>query len=343
MKHAQWAAGRLEVETADEYGEMGTSAVAMPIHDSPWAAAHDPGDVANYAEFLRGLASGIADILDHPDGKLADSILSGARESALTNFDITTRANKITSKTTFRFSELKDKGQTTSVSIMLDPNKIVAQSKVLGVLNWCMLQELKRRPDASRKPYILVDEAGNIPWPNLEVDLTTLRVYAVLILAFQNFPAFAKQQGKSTLETLQSEAQVKLFMPGQRNPETLSMIERMLGQESIVVRSNNSNKSSGAFSMDGYGLQEIGKPLMSTDEIRRCKKAILIIGNNRPVLVDLPSIAAIAPFKYWLSPSPFYGKPYRKWTKLRMKPYPRSLLSWLGGGLKFVLTGGRAS
>ena len=339
LKHAQWAAGRLEIEK-----DGVTSVASMPVEDSPWAHNHAPEDVANFADFLRALASGIADILEQADGKLADSILSGARESALASFDITTRANKLTSKTTFRFSELKDDGPVTTVAIMLDPNKMTAHSAVLGVLNYCMLTELRRHARKTRKVFVLADEAGNLPWHDLEGDLTTLRAYGVIpIFAFQNFPAFAKKHGKSALETLLSEAEVKLFMPGQRNPETLSMIERMLAQESVIARSHNSNASSGMFTMDGYSLQEDGKPLLTVEDIRRLEQGILFIGNNRPMLVDLPSIAEIAPFKRQLSPNPFYGTPYRKWTKLRIKPYPRSLLSWLGWLARSALTGGRAS
>jgi|GEM_PF-1007177 len=344
LKHAQWVAGRLEVEFVDEHGEITTSATAIPLHESPWASIHDPEDLANYTEFLRGLASGIADMLEAPDSRMVDGILAGAQESALSNFDITTRANKITSKTTFRFSELKDKGRVTSVCIMLDPNKIAAQSKVLGVLNWCMLLELKRHERKTASVYVLVDEAGNIPWRDLEGDLTWIRSYSIkLIFAFQNFPAFSKKHSKTALEVLLSEAQTKLFMPGQRNPETLSMIERILSKQSIVTRSHNANKSSGLLSMDGYGLQEDGKSLMDAEDIRTTEKGILIIGNNKPMPVDLPSIAEIHPWRKQLAPSPFTGKPYLKRIKLRIKPYPRSLLSWLGGALKFVFTGGRRS
>lgn len=334
LRHAQWAAGRLEVE------EDGVASVAhMPIDQSPWAHLHDPTDVANFTEFLRALASGIADIMEQPDGKLADSMLSSARISALGKFDITTRANKITGRCTFRFSELKEKGITT-VSVVLDQNTMTAHSEVLGVLNYCMRVELRRHENKAKKVFVLADEAGNLPWQDMEGDLTTLRAYGVIpIFVFQNFPAFAKKHGKAALETLLSEAQVKLFMPGQRNPETLSMIERMLGHESVIARSNSSNAATGMFKMDGYSLQEDSKPLLSTEEIRRLEKGILMIGNNKPMLVDLPSIAEISPWRKQLDPSPFYGKRYLKRVGLNIKPYARSLLSWLG----WVLSGGRVS
>ena len=61
LKLAQWIAGRLEVENVDEFGEITNEIAEFPLHESPWAHLHDPQDVANYGEFLRGLAAGIAD------------------------------------------------------------------------------------------------------------------------------------------------------------------------------------------------------------------------------------------------------------------------------------------
>lgn len=344
LKHTQWVAGRLETETVGEDGVVHKTGAAFPLDESPWARLHDPLDVANFAEFLRGLASGIADILAQSDGRLADSILSGARESALANFDITTRANRLTSKSTFRFSELKDEGAVTSVSIMIDPGKLAAHSAVLGVLHWAMLTELRRHERKTQKVTIWVDEAGNLPWPRIADDLTTLRAYSVVpILAFQNYPHFQKRHGKVGLETLLSEAQAALVMPGQRNPETLSMLEKRLSHESVIARNHNANAATGMFSMDGYGLSEDGKPLLSAEEIRRLEQGILWIGNNKPVLVEMPSVAEIARFRKELAPSPFYGKPYLKRIRLRIKPYPRSLASWLGAAVKVLFTFGRIS
>lgn len=336
---ALWAAGRLKVELDGE-----ARLEALPVHDSPWATLHDPEDVANFAEFLRGLGSGIADILGQDDGKLADSVLSGARESAIRNFDITTRASKLTSRTTFRFSELKDDGPVTTAAFMLHPNKMASHAAVLGVLNWCMRTELRQHENKTRKVYLLVDEAGNLPWHDLEGDLTTLRAFGVVpVFVFQNFPAFAKKHGKAALETLLSEAEVVLALPGQRNPETLGMLERMLSNASVIARSNSANASTGMFSMDGYSLQEEAKPLMEREAIRTTKKGLLRIGSHPWAEVDLPSIAEIHPWRRQLSDSPLTGKPYLKRIRLRIKPYPRSLLSWLGALAKFVLTGRRPS
>ncbi|WP_417518005.1 type IV secretory system conjugative DNA transfer family protein [Minwuia sp.] len=338
LRYALWAGGRLKTKTTNEHGEPVEAEAEFPLWESPWVKAdiHDPHDIADFEKFLRALASGIADVLGQSDGKLADSILSGARESALSYFDITTRAHKVTSgKSTFRFSDTKERGTTTIIAIMLDPNK-KAQQAVLGVLNWAALMELRAHENKQKKVYLLVDEAGNLPWVNMTEDLTTLRFSNTIpVFAFQNFPAFSDRHGKAALETLLSEAQAALFLPGgQRNPETLSMIRRILGNKSVIARSNNANAASGAFSMDGYSLSEEGVPLMDEEEIRTAKRGILLLGNNKPLEVDVPSVAEMMSFKRQLERSPHYEKPYRKRTKLRVRPYPRSFRSWLGALLR---------
>jgi len=334
IRHAGWVAGRLKIDGEAEPARM-------PIEESPWASRHDPQDVINFTEFMRGLASGIADMLGTPDSRMADGILAGAQQ-ALAGFDITTRAHRVTSRTTFRFSELKDKGQVTTACIMLDSTKIAAQEPVLAVLNWCCMTELKRHPRKDAPVYIFADEIANIPWRDLQGDLTWARAYGVrLIFAFQNFPSFAHRHGDAALECLLSEAQIKLFMPQQRNPKTNSMLETMLSSTSVMVRNSNANRHSGAFTMEGYGLHEDGKPLMNAEEIRRTEKGILFLGNHRPMQVDLPSIAEIHPWRKQLDPHPFTGKRYLKRVKLRIKPYSRPLLSWIAAGIKYLFTLGR--
>jgi hypothetical protein len=57
---------------------------------------------------------------------------------------------------------------------------------------------------------------------------------------------------------------------------------------------------------------------MTADEIRRTDKAILFIRGNRPVLTDLPPIAAIHPWRKQIGNNPFYGKPFLLPIKLRI-------------------------
>ncbi len=291
----------------------------MPIHESPWVDNHEPEDVSNYATYFSGVAAGVADLLDASDSRTVDSFLTGAQQ-AVARFNITTRAHKKTRRSTFRFREMKESKRPTSVIVMLDPNKVNAQAPVLGLMQWCMLHELKRHPNKHRAVYLLADEITNIPWNDLGGLLTWARAYSLrMIFYFQNFPAFREAHGEAALQTLQSECEIRLFLPGQRNPETLTMIEKMLAERSVIVQGNRGSKSSGPLGLDGYDFKEEGRPLLTADEIRRMTKSILFIRGNKPMLVDNPSIAAIAPWRKQVGISPFFGKRYLLPVQLHIK------------------------
>lgn len=291
----------------------------MPIQESPWVDRHDAEDVANYTAYFRNIATGVADLLEVSDSRTADSFLTGAQQ-ALARFNITTRAHKTTRRSTFRFAEQKEGKRPTTVFIMLDPNKVNAQAPVLGLIQFCMLHELKRHPNKHRPVYLLADEATNIPWSGLGSLLTWSRAYGLrMIFYFQNFPAFREAHGENTLQTLLSECEIRLFLNGQRNPETLSLVEKMLAEYSLVTQGNRGSQASGPFGLDGYDYREDGRPLLTADEIRRTEKSILFIRGNRPLLVDTPSIAAIAPWRTQVGISPFYGKRYLRPVELSIK------------------------
>ena len=58
---------------------------------------------------------------------------------------------------------------------------------------------------------------------------------------------------------------------------------------------------------------------MTEDEIRRMRKeGILIIGDNKPMKIKLPTIAEIAPWRKQIGINPFHGKPFLRRVKLRI-------------------------
>ena len=57
---------------------------------------------------------------------------------------------------------------------------------------------------------------------------------------------------------------------------------------------------------------------MTSDEIRRTDKTILIIRRNKLMLTDLPSIAEIHPWRTMIDVNPFHGKPFLRPIKLRL-------------------------
>lgn len=317
LKECQWAAGRLSQAGSDEPAEM-------PIWESPWVGVHDPTDVQCFIDWFRGQASGVADLLESPDDRTYQSFVTGAQQ-ALFVFNDTTHAARIFQNSEFRFGSMKDGKRPTTVFFCIDPNKIVTQSRILGLLTYCMLVELRRHPDKQRPVYIFADEVSNIEWPGLGSLITWARSYSTRFFFYlQNFPAFAAAHSEETLRTLQSECEIQIFLPNQREPDTLAYLEQKLGSASIVVKGNRANTESGPFALDGFDLREEGRALLDKDEIRRLDgKGLLFIRNKKPLLVDLPSIAEISPWRKKMGIDPFFGKKFLKPIRLRIK--------WRGG------------
>ena len=65
-------------------------------------------------------------------------------------------------------------------------------------------------------------------------------------------------------------------------------------------------------------MSETGRILMTEDEVRRTDHGILFIRQSKPILFEPVSYAEIDPWKHQVNINPFYGKPFRKKTKLRL-------------------------
>jgi type IV secretion system protein VirD4 len=309
LHHALWAAGRLEQE--------GGSTAQIPLHESPWAKHQSFEAIEAFADYLRGLASGIADLLIAEDSRTFDSFITGAVQ-AMAPFNITTRAHKITQTSSFRFSDQKENGETVTVFLVADSSRMEAQRPILELVQWCMLNEWKRHPNKKKPVYLIGNEAGNFKILDLASLLTWGRAYGIrLFLFLQSFAAFRITYGKETLNTLLSEQEILQILPGQSDPETLKLIEEMLGQYAYMGH-NYKTEGTGPLNVKGGGFNEDVAPLMTAEEIRRCQKTILFIRKNRPALTHTPSIAAIAPWRSQQAINPFYGKPYRLPVELRL-------------------------
>ncbi|MGF1463319.1 MAG: type IV secretory system conjugative DNA transfer family protein [Maricaulaceae bacterium] len=320
MRHALWAAGRLEQDDG--------SLARIPLEESPWASDQSAADLERYKEYLTGLASGIADLLLAQDTRTSDSFLTGAR-NALSTFNISTRAHQITQASSFRFADQKEEGRIVTVFLVADSSRMEAQRPILEMIQFCMLNEWKRHPNKKKPVYLIGNEAGNFKIFGLASLLTWGRAYSIkLFLYLQSFAAFRKTYDTETLNTLLSEQEILQILPGQSDPETLSLIEKILGQQAVMMHAHSRQRGQNRQAGRNVNVSEDTRPLMSADEVRRCVSTILIIRKNRPALVHTPSIAAIAPFRKQQGINPFYGKPYRLPVALRLRRR-----AWTAAGL----------
>ncbi|NRA30144.1 MAG: TraM recognition domain-containing protein, partial [Parvularculaceae bacterium] len=215
--------------------------------------------------------------------------------------------------------EQKD-GKPVTVFLVADASRIEAQAPVLGLLNWCMLTELKRHENKSVPTYLYAEECTNYKVDGLGSLLTWGRSYGLrLHLVVQSLSAFRRVYGQEALNTLLSETEIKQILPATREPETLSMVEKMLGETAIMTRGHRqSAKVIGE--IEGHDLREDIRPLMTADELRRTEKTVLIVRKHKPMLVELPPYAAIAPWrKEEVGINPFHGKPFLLPVRLRLK------------------------
>lgn len=132
-------------------------------------------------------------------------------------------------------------------------------------------------------------------------------------LIFQDISAFERVYGRTALETLWSETEIKQLLPGQRSPRTLEMIEKALGEQSVMGASLSAREDR----MDEQ-TSESGRPLMSADEIRRSPHGLLLVRQAPPVRFEPISYAEIDPFRTQAGINPFHGKPFLKKVKLKL-------------------------
>lgn len=324
LTEALWACGRLEVE------EDGVAVPSvMPIHDSPWVSNHTPEVIENFISYYRSLAASIADLYAANDDRTLLSFIEGAQQ-ALARFNPSTRAARKSRRSTFRFAEQKECSKPVTIFIVGDASRPEALKDQFGLLQWGMITELKRSPNKERPVYLICDEATNFKIEGLGNLLTFGRSYGLRVhIIIQSIAAFIRVYGKEIFETLWSETEIKQFLAGQREEAILKKIEALLGQASVMVRGERSAKAKGWFSTGDFDLREEGRPMMTTDEIRRSDKSILVIRKNRPILASNPSVAEIHPWRKQIDINPFHGKPFLKRIRLRIKRRNGGLASWL--------------
>ena len=316
LKHALWVCGRLTRPGEDGEAEP---IPPMPIDESPWASLHPKDDLEAFTQYFRGVAAGIGDLLSNQESRTADSFLTGAQQ-ALSRFNISTRAHLATSKSSFRFAEQKESNKPVTVFIVADAARINAQKPVLGLIQYCMMQELKRHQNKHRPVYLIADEATNFKLHDLGSLMTWGRGYGIrLHLIFQALSAFRAVYGQDVLNIALSEAEIVQILPGQREPDTLKLIAGRMGKQSIVTKQFRGQTVAGPFGVDGINYQETGRELQTEDEIRRSDKAILFLRRHRPLLTDLPLVAAIDPFRTQIDINPFHGKPFLLPIQLRLR------------------------
>ena len=285
----------------------------MPIEQMDWVDLHDPQDVAEFIQLIRARAQNWLALMNGADSRTFDSFASGAQQ-ALAPFAFGRLAPAMR-RSTFSMNDFKD--QVTTLFVVSDASRPEAYKPYVGLVQWCALTAMKRHERKEVPVYFILDEATNYIVHGLASLLTWGRSYGLrLLLVFQDLSAFEKCYGEKVLETLLSETEIKLLLPGQRSPKTLALIKRLLGEQAVVAANRSQD---GLERRVTEQLSESARPLMSEDEIRRTSRGLLIVRQQPPALIEPVSYAEIAPWREQADINPFHGKPFLKPVKLKVK------------------------
>jgi type IV secretion system protein VirD4 len=306
--HARWIAG-VDLEGKPHPGG------AFPIEHAPWAKHHSPEDLQEFAKLVRARAMNILSMMGGADNRTFESFITGAQQ-ALAPFAFG-RLAPCMSRSSFSMNDVKEGKKPTNIFFVADASRMEAYKPYMGLMQWCCITAIKRHQNKECPVYFILDEATNYKINGLESLLTWGCSYGLRFhVIFQDLAAFERVYGKTALDTLLSETEIKQFLPGQRSPKTLELISKKLLGEQSIMSANLALPNN----QDGVreNLSETGRTLMTEDELRRTDKGILFIRRSKPILFDPVSYAEVDPWKWQVGINPFHGKPFRKKTKLHL-------------------------
>lgn len=172
---------------------------------------------------------------------------------------------------------------------IVTPDTTRAFNFLAAVMYQQLFDMLIRKADAQpngrlpRPCQFILDEFANIgKIPDFEILISTMRSRAMsCIIAYQSF-AQLKNQYKDDWGTILDNCSSLLFLGGANQYENLEYISKMLGKRTIEAQ--NSSESHGGQGSFTKSWQEVGRELMTPDEIRRddSQNCILFIAGLPP-------------------------------------------------------------
>jgi len=281
---------------------------------SDWADNHTEAELDLFLKTIRARTRSLLKLMDESE-KMFNSFLEGAQQ-ALEPYGFGQLSSAM-QESSVDVDDLKNDGAPLNLFLVGDASRGDATDKFFGLMQWYIQLKLKRHPRKNAPVYFINDEANNYTIYGLTSLMTWARAFSIrTIQIFQSFDAYALRHGPEAVEVLNSESEIKLFLPGQRSSKTVEQIVDIVGEQSLMVASHSPDK-------DGSGVQqsmsESARPLMTKDEIRRTKNGILIVRQHRPILQTPISYSQIKPLRILASINPHHGKPYLKRVKLRLR------------------------
>ena len=103
-----------------------------------------------------------------------------------------------------------------------------------------------------------------------------------LLLCYHDLAQVEGGYGPEAARTIWNNCRARLLLPGQGDLKTLEQFSRSIGDETRVYRSEHSDRW-----RSGSTEQRVGRPLVTVDELRRERNAVLIYANAPPAQLEL--------------------------------------------------------
>ena len=321
------------IENRTEFEDNLRLIVGVDIHDKPhpdgplpfeiadWAENHDEADVREFLKTLRGRARGLLKLMSGNESRTYDSFAEGAEQS-LSPFGFGNLSSAL-GRSTFNFDDIKNGDGAMNIFIVGDSSRTESTEAFFGLMQWYMQLKLKRHPNKDVPVYQVNDEASAYKVYGLVALKTWGRSFGIRTIEFfQNFSAYSDKHGENSVDVLNSEAEIKLFLPGQRLPSTIKQIAEILGDQSVMVSGLSTEKENGGLREQ---MSESARPLATEDEIRRTEHGILIVRRHFPFEQVPVSYSEIDPLRNLADINPHHSKPFLQKVKLKLRGWRTSL------------------
>jgi len=100
------------------------------------------------------------------------------------------------------------------------------------------------------------------------------------LLSFHDLAQIESGYGREQARTIWNNCRARLLLPGQGDLQTLEQFSRAIGDETRVYHATHSGGRNSSSSE-----QRVGRPLMSPDDLRRLRDAVLLYANAPPALI----------------------------------------------------------
>lgn len=191
--------------------------------------------------------------------------------------------------------------------VVIPSDRIATHGAWLGLLTRQAIAAVARTPGSSPALFMLDEFANMGKLAGLSESLTLLPGLGVRVwMIVQALDQLRAVYGQEVTNTILSQAEVKQYFAVQ-DQNLAKSLSADLGQRTVKTTSFNLGRKEGDDA--GESRSEVGRPLMSPDEIRRLPttRQIIVIQAQPPILCDRVPFWHVAPWQSWAEANPVEG------------------------------------